>query len=143
IISANLQILGQTTADPALREMRTAVERIRSIVRGLSAFSRADDNHHSPVDVDHILELAIGLTSNEIRHRAKLIKHYVKPPLISANEAKLGHVFINLLVNACEAIPEGQADRNEIRVTTRTDVAGWTIVEISDSGGGIPREVQD
>ena len=50
-------------------------------------------------------------------------------------------MFINLLVNATEAIPEGQADRHEIRLTTRTDAAGWARIEIRDTGKGIPSDV--
>jgi PAS domain S-box-containing protein len=141
-ISANLTMLAETREDAATREALQAVERIRNIVRGLMAFGRVDENQRQPLDVDHILELAIGMTSNEIRHRARLLKQLGGPPHVNANEARLGHVFINLLVNAAEAIPEGHADRHEIRVTTRTDGAGWAVVEIADSGAGIPREVQ-
>jgi PAS domain S-box-containing protein len=142
-ISANLQILAESYPDAGLRDVRKAVERIRIIVRGLMAFSRADEDHRSPIEVEHVLELAIGMTSNEIRHRGRLVKHYGSPPVVFANEARLGHVFINLLVNAAEAIPEGRAEANEIRLSTRTDAAGWVVVEIQDSGGGIPPHVRD
>ncbi len=124
-------------------EARAAIERIRNIMRGLAAFSRADQDQRSSLDVERVLELAIGMAGNEIRHRARLVKHYGGTPRVHANEARLGHVFLNLLVNAAEAIPEGQADRNEICISTRTDAAGWIVVEIRDSGAGIPREIQD
>ena len=140
-IAAQLQILDESHKDPGTRDARTAVERIRTIVRGLSAFSRNDDESRHTIELNRVLDLAIGLTSNEIRHRAKLVKLFGSPPHVSANESRLGHVFINLLVNAAEAIPEGNADRHEIRVTTRIDPAGWAIVEIQDNGVGIPREL--
>ena len=140
-IAAQLQILDEAHPDTGTRDARLAVERIRNIVRGLTAFSRNDDESRGSIDLNHVLELAIGLTSNEIRHRAKLVKQLGSPPLVSANESRLGHVFINLLVNAAEAIPEGNADRHEIRVSTRVDAAGWAIVEVQDNGVGIPREL--
>jgi PAS domain S-box-containing protein len=140
-IAAQLQILEETHKDPGTRDARAAVERVRKIVRGLTAFSRNDDASRHTLELNRVLDLAIGLTSHEIRHRAKLVTQFGSPPHVSANEARLGHVFINLLVNAAEAIPEGNADRHEIRVTTRVDAAGWAIVEIQDNGVGIPREL--
>jgi CheY-like chemotaxis protein len=112
-------------------------------MRGLAAFSRADQDLRAALDVQRVLELAIGMAGNEIRHRARLVKEYGQTPPVHANEARLGHVFLNLLVNAAEAIPEGQADRNEIHISTRTDPAGWIVVDIRDTGAGIPREIQD
>jgi CheY-like chemotaxis protein len=50
-------------------------------------------------------------------------------------------VFLNLVVNAAQAIPEGHAENNEIRITTSTDPSGGVVVEISDTGAGIPPDV--
>src|SRR5690606_11899357 len=127
--------------DTIISEARAAVDRIRSIMRGLAALSRADEDRRTSLDIERVIDLAIGMTGNEIRHRARLVKQYAGTPKVHANEARLGHIFINLLVNAAEAIPEGQADRHEIRITTRTDAAGWIVIEIGDSGAGIPREI--
>jgi PAS domain S-box-containing protein len=146
-ISAYLDLLTEhpeaRQSDALVAEARGAIDRIRNIMRGLTAFSRADQDVRTPIDVERVLELAIGMAGNEVRHRARLVRHFGGTPPVQANEARLGHVFINLLVNAAESIPEGQADRHEIHVTTRTDDAGWAVVEIRDSGAGIPREVQD
>jgi CheY-like chemotaxis protein len=76
---------------------------------------------------------------NEIRHRARLVKDYGQTPTIDANESRLGQVFLNLLVNAAQAIPEGNAERNEIRIVTRAK-DGWVVIDISDTGAGIPPE---
>ncbi len=146
-ISAYLDLLTERPearqSDALVGEARAAIDRIRNIMRGLTAFSRVDQDVRTPTDVERVLELAIGMAGNEVRHRARLVRHFGGTPPVQANESRLGHVFINLLVNAAEAIPEGQADRNEIRITTRTDDAGWAVIEIRDSGAGIPREVQD
>ena len=146
-ISAYLDLLAEhpeeRDIDTIVTEARSAVDRIRNIMRGLAAFSRAGEDRRTSLDIGRVLDLAIGMAGNEIRHRARLVKQYGETPAVHANEARLGHVFINLLVNAAEAIPEGQADRHEILVSTRTDAAGWVVVEIRDSGAGIPREIQD
>jgi CheY-like chemotaxis protein len=59
---------------------------------------------------------------------------------VLGNEARLGQVFLNLLVNAAQAIPEGNADKNEIRVATRVGPSGQVVVEIADTGCGIAPE---
>jgi CheY-like chemotaxis protein len=81
------------------------------------------------------------MASNEVRHRAQLVRIYGEVPLVKGSEAKLGQVFINLIVNAAHAIPEGRAATNEIKVVTRTDEAGCAVVEIHDTGSGIPHSI--
>jgi CheY-like chemotaxis protein/anti-sigma regulatory factor (Ser/Thr protein kinase) len=65
---------------------------------------------------------------------------YGSVPHVDANEARLGQVFLNLIVNAAQAIGEGRADSNEIRVSTSTDSSGRVVVEIRDTGPGMPPE---
>jgi PAS domain S-box-containing protein len=146
-ISAYLDLLAEhpeeRDTDTIVTEARAAVDRIRNIMRGLAAFSRAGEDRRTSLDIGRVLDLAIGMAANEIRHRARLVKAYGDTPPVHANEARLGHVFINLLVNAAEAIPEGNADRHEIVVSTRSDAAGWVVVEIRDTGAGIPASIQD
>jgi signal transduction histidine kinase/CheY-like chemotaxis protein len=142
VISANLELLAQDHQDELTREALQSVERTQAIVHGLMVFSRADTDRHTRVDLHRVLDLAIDITSNELRHRARLVKHYGAPPVVEGNEARLGHVFINLLINAAEAIPEGHASRNEITVTTRSDSAGWAVIEIRDTGAGIAAAAQ-
>jgi signal transduction histidine kinase len=77
---------------------------------------------------------------NEIRHRARLIKAYGDTGPVGANESRLGQVLLNLIVNAAQAIPEGDADRNEIRIATKPSPTGEVIVEVSDTGSGISKE---
>jgi CheY-like chemotaxis protein/anti-sigma regulatory factor (Ser/Thr protein kinase) len=79
------------------------------------------------------------MASTEIRHRARLVRDYTEPLGVSANEGRLGQVFLNLLVNAAQAIPEGDVERNEIRVVTRSHAEGVAI-EVRDTGSGMSPE---
>jgi len=66
---------------------------------------------------------------------------YGDVPPVDANESRLGQVFLNLLVNAAQAIPDGRADENEITVTTRLDSIGRVVVDIADTGAGMSPDV--
>lgn len=125
----------------ALRDARDAADRVRHIVKDLKLFSRAEEDKRSTVDVQRVMESTLRMAWNEIRHRARLVKDYGKVPLVDANEARLGQVFLNLVVNAAQAIPEGRADANEIRIGTSMDGRGRVVVEFRDTGPGIPAEV--
>jgi PAS domain S-box-containing protein len=120
---------------------REGSERVRDIVRDLRTFTRGEEEKRSPVDVRRILDASINLAWNEIRHRATLERDYRDVPPVLANEARLGQVFLNLLVNAAQALEVGDAARNVIRVRTATDRGGQVVVSVSDSGPGIPADI--
>ncbi len=126
-----------------LADAQLGAKRVRDVVRDLKAFSRTDDETKQSVDLLKLLDSSIQLASTEIRHRSRLAKDYGTVPLVTAHEARLGQVFVNLLVNAAQAIPEGRAHDNEIRVVTYTSAIGNAVVEISDTGTGIAPEVLD
>jgi PAS domain S-box-containing protein len=127
--------------DEALRESLEGAERVRQIVRDLKVFSRPDEERRDLVDVRRLMDSSLRMAWNEIRHRAQLLKLYEETPTVLANEARLGQVFLNLLINAAQAMREGQADRNTIRIVTRGDPAGRAVVEVHDTGSGIAPEV--
>ncbi|MCP3135939.1 hybrid sensor histidine kinase/response regulator [Pyxidicoccus xibeiensis] len=132
-----------TEAEGELRELLmdavTGAERIRSIVKDLNAFSRVEEERQARLDVREVLDLSSRMAQAEFRHRARLVRDYAEVPPVLASEGRLGQVFLNLLVNAARAIPEGAADRNEIRLVTRSE-EGMVVVEVHDTGGGIPPE---
>jgi two-component system cell cycle sensor histidine kinase/response regulator CckA len=125
----------------AVREAREGSDRIRKIVRGLKTLSRAEEERRSVVELRPVLELSVNMAFNEIRHRARLVKDYGETPLVEADDARLGQVFINLIVNAAQAIPDGDSEANEIRIVTSTDAQGRAVVEVLDTGPGIPAGV--
>ncbi|HEY4184145.1 MAG TPA: ATP-binding protein [Polyangia bacterium] len=125
----------------ALNEAQEGAVRVRQIVRDLKVFSRSDDDNHAAVDVTRLLESSLSMVWNEIRHRARVVKELAAVPLVQASESRLGQVFLNLLINAAQAIEEGNASANEIGISTATDGAGRAIITISDTGGGISPDV--
>ena len=126
-----------------IRDARDGAERVRMIVRDLKIFSRGDEVNVGPVNVEDVLESTLRMAWNEVRHRARLTKTYGKVPPVNATESRLGQVLLNLIVNAAQAIPEGNYQRNEIHVDTRVAPdGGHVVVSISDTGSGIPPDVQ-
>jgi CheY-like chemotaxis protein len=71
-----------------------------------------------------------------------VVKHYAMVPQVDANESRLGQVFLNLIINAAHAIPAGNYDANEIRISTALDLHGRVVVDIGDTGTGIPPEIR-
>jgi PAS domain S-box-containing protein len=143
-VIANLQLMADAPAGSPIEEPLKAAqdgsERVRQIVRDLKTFSRADEERVSAVDVHQVLDASANIAWNEIRHRARLVKEYgAEVPRVAGNEARLGQVILNLLVNAAQAMPAGDAERNEIRLRTRVDEKGVAI-EVSDTGAGISEE---
>ena len=117
-------------------------ERIRGIVSHMKTFSRAGDEHRTYVDPRSVLDSSIKVVMSEIGARARLVKDYGHVPLVLANPGQLGQVFLNLLLNAAHSIEEGNPQNNTIRVMTRAAPSGEIVVEISDTGRGIPAEVR-
>jgi signal transduction histidine kinase len=111
--------------------------RMQNIVRDLKTFSRVDDEQGGNVDVQSVLESSINICWNEIRHKATLERDFEKIPLVDANESRLGQVFLNLLINAAQAMPQREVAANRITVRTHTDEEGWAVIEVADNGTGI------
>lgn len=149
-VITNLEIAGETLANHpellpvfrAVAEAREGAERVRRIVSDLKVFSRSDEEAAGPVDVRSALDAAARLASNEIRHRATLEMAVEGSPWVRANASKLGQVFVNLLINAAQAIPAGEASAHRIRVSVRA-LRDQVAISVADDGLGIPPEIRD
>ena len=124
-----------------MRDVLGGVDRVRRIVRLLSAFGRGDEERIEPVDVNGALESAREIAAIQLRHHARIVHDYQANALASANAFRLGQVFLNLLVNAADAVGEG-GESNEIELRTYIDGAGRVVVEVKDHGVGIPKAIQ-
>ncbi len=124
----------------ALKEALVGSERVREIVRDLKTFSRQGDEQREPVDLHAVLDSCVNLAWSEIRHRARLVKAYGQVPPVMGNASRLGQVFLNLLVNAAQAIPPGrELQGQEIHLSTWHEER-WVGVAVRDTGVGIPPE---
>jgi PAS domain S-box-containing protein len=120
-----------------VQEALEGAERVRAIVHDLRTFSRPGEQQAIPVDLEKVLESSINMAQSHIRPRAGVVRDYQKTPVVLGDETRLGQVFLNLLVNAAQAIPEGAAERNVITVRTRTGPTGEAMAEVEDSGIGM------
>lgn len=127
--------------DAMLRSALEGAERIRSVTSGIRAFSRVEELARAPLDVRGVLDAALKLVSADISQRAGLERSYGVAPIVLANEGRLARVFLNLLTNALQAIPEGEPHAHTIRVVTGTDRLGRACIEISDDGEGVPEHL--
>ncbi len=125
----------------ALNETAEGAERLRLIVQDLRALSRKPTEHRTRVDLHPVLEDALKLVRGELRHRARLEKDFRPVPPVEADEARLVQIFLNLLLNAVQAMSEAEAARNVLRVATYTGPGGEVVVEVQDTGAGMPPEV--
>jgi len=143
-VTANLEYAADRAAAlpevaRALEEAREGAARVAKIVRDLRVYARAGDEPPRPVDVREPLRFALAVTEAELRHRARVVEDLADVPPVMANEGRLGQVFVDLLTNAAHAIDEGSADTHSVRVGARL-VDGRVVVEIEDTGRGIPAE---
>jgi signal transduction histidine kinase len=126
-----------------LEECQVGAVRIRGTVGNLQRLSRRDKGDLVILDVHKLIDESVSMARDEIRRRARLIKTFGAPSSIRGNGSALGQVFSNLLLNAAEAVPEGDPEGNEIRISTRVAAAeggAELVVEITDSGAGIAPE---
>ncbi|HVU03186.1 MAG TPA: ATP-binding protein [Polyangiaceae bacterium] len=122
-----------------LAEAEHGARRVSSIVGDLKSFARPEQHDRGPVSVPQVVMAAAKVAGPQIRERARLVEVYEDVPLVEASALRLEQVFINLLVNAAHAIPEGKPNENRISVTVRAE-ADRVVVEVSDTGTGIPKD---
>jgi PAS domain S-box-containing protein len=135
-------------ADPAdrerakqlLQEVSEATARIGNIVGELKLFTRIPEGAHvTPVDISRIVQMAVTLTSAELRRWARVEMNLAELPLVPGEFSSLGQAFVNLLLNAAQAVHAKQnagAGPCFVRVSTFVD-AGAIVVRVSDTGVGI------
>jgi PAS domain S-box-containing protein len=128
-------------AGSALADARAGVQRVSEIVRDLKAFSREQEGV-GPVSVGRAMQVALAIGKQEIRHRAQLeVGLPADLPAVLGNQHRLEQVFLNLLLNAAQAIPAGQAGRHRVTVEMRVE-GGEVVTEVSDTGVGMSPQVR-
>lgn len=117
--------------------------RIEEIVRGLQMFSCPTSHEARPADVAIVIKQAVNLARINVDHRANLVVDLVQVPPAALDAGPLGQVLVNLLMNAAQAIPEGDPEGNEIRITVRPQNSDRILITVRDTGSGIPAESID
>lgn len=137
----SLELIARGNRDPELEPLiadaRVCGERIREIVGDLRMLSRPHAIAPAPIALEPVLETTLRIANHQLRERARVERAYRPAPSVLANEARVGQVVLNLLLNAADAIPDGDRDGNVVRVALDTDDDGWAVIEVSDTGRGI------
>jgi signal transduction histidine kinase len=117
---------------------KTATHRIMEIVSSLRIFARLDPAEKDKVDIHQGLDSTLTLVHHELKNRIEIVKSYGELPAIECFSNRLNQVFLNILINACQAI-EG---KGKIEITTRR-AGDKAVIEIRDSGSGMSAEVRE
>ena len=130
-----------THALSSVRDALEGTERVKRIVSDLRSFSRGSGDETASVDLERTVSFARAISANEVRHRATLDVRLAGLPPVRGNETRLGQVFLNLIMNAAQSIPDGSAGSQRISIVGRREGDAWVVVDVSDTGAGIPREI--
>lgn len=117
-------------------DCREGAGRICDVVKNLRLFSRLDEAEIKKIDIHGGIDSTIRLLSRYFSAgRLQVHRDYGDLPLISCYAGQLNQVWMNLLVNAAQAV----SDQGEIRISTKLD-GSWIVIAISDTGSGIPED---
>lgn len=133
----DISYLKQDSLDLIL-ESKEGISRVKKIVQDLKDFSHVEDEGCVYSDLHAGINSTLNIVHNELKYKAEVIKNFGELPPVECIISQLNQVFMNLLVNASQAIEE----QGRIRITTRQIDADWVQIEIEDSGIGIPKEQQ-
>lgn len=136
-VAARLQDL-----DESMGDAQAGAERIMDIVRGIEMPNRRSDSKGEVVDLDGVVSLSLKLVSGELRRTARLTYEPKVKPRVRGNQAKIGQVVLNLVVNAMQALADRPKLEREIRLTL-SQLDGWALLEVGDSGSGVPAESRE
>lgn len=126
-----------------LREARHGAERVSAIVRDLRTFSRTDEEETGAVELRRVLLSAIKVARSQLMDRGQILEVLDEVPLVRGNASRLEQVFLNLLINAIQALNGTKPDENVVRIRVTRSGETLVLVEITDTGIGIASELLD
>ena len=127
--------------DQSLKESRHEIEQISEIVACLKSFDHQDGGKPSEFSVQEGLENTLVLTRSLLKNRVEVRREFGQVPRIHGMPAQINQVFLNLITNAVQAIPEGRAEPGVITLRTLVEGRDMLRVEVRDNGIGIPDDV--
>lgn len=119
-----------------MRECDEGLQRVAQIVRDLKDFSHADGGERVLANLHRGLDSTLNIVWNELKYKAKVVREYGELPDVDCVIAQINQVFMNLLVNAAQAMEQ----QGTIWIRTGLGEPGWVWVEVEDTGQGIPEE---
>ncbi len=127
----------QAAITKLLSRSREGTERVKKIVQDLRTFSRMDQAEVQLVDLHEEIDRTLALMEPRLKNRIAIERDYGELPRVRCNPGQLNQVFLNLLMNACDAIEKD----GTVRIVSRPVEAGVRL-EFHDDGPGIPAQVQ-
>lgn len=125
-----------------LHGIEDGAKRTSEIVRGLKSFSHLDEAEQKPADINEGIRSTLVLLKNSLVAEINLTTHLGNLPLVECFPGKMNQVFMNIISNAIQAVKAKPVLKEEfIRVTTR-EINGYAVIEVEDSGPGIPKAAQ-
>ncbi len=124
----------------AITDAKEGSDRMRDIVQSLRALARGDSISTHPMDLHEVMENSVHLVWGRLRGKGQLVRDYGELPQVMGNSVQLSQVFVNLLINAVQALPE---QGGVIRLVTRLHNESQVRVEVHDTGCGIAAEHLD
>lgn len=124
----------------SLRDAQGGAEKIRDVVADLRTFADGESDQ-GLVDLHDVLETALGLVDDRLRAKARIARVYDPVGRVRAHAEKLVQAFVNILLNAADAIPPGAPQEQRVEVDTFTKNSGQAVVRIRDTGSGMPSRV--
>ncbi len=110
-------------------------KRVKDIVQGLKSFSRVDDAQMCEEDLHAGIESTLKVVDNEIKYKCEVVKEFGELPPVLCNLAQLNQVFMNLIVNAAQAIDS----QGTLRIKTAVE-GDLAVLRFRDTGSGIPSD---
>jgi PAS domain S-box-containing protein len=149
---SNAQLLEQKLAEECpempddIRELVTAVRdgvaRAAHVAREVKVFTCVQGGRAVPVDIHDVLRSTIDFLGPEMRSRANVIERFGDVPKVLGNASRLAQIFLNLLTNAIQSLSLHTRRPNDVTITTQAKGDALVVVEVQDTGVGIPAELQ-
>ncbi len=114
---------------------REGTDRVKGIVSDLRSFSRTDEEAVSEFDLNEVIEMSLNISWNELKYKADVVKELADAAVVAGSSSKLASVFVNLLVNAAQAL-----DKQGTITVTSSVSEGTVTATVADTGRGIAPE---
>lgn len=124
----------------AVEQSLEGIDRVASLVKAMKAFSYKDTKDRAYADLNEAIRTTVIVARNEVKYVADVNLDLTEIPEVLCHVGDLNQVFLNLLVNAADAM-EGREERGEIKVSTRLEDR-TVVISFADNGSGIPEEIQ-